>query len=114
MPVKPFSAAVLRAARLSRLPGVTIDAAARRLRVTAAEVKRARRDAPAETALSMNDMLLPALTREGRTRSGTLGDLASLAGFLDYVNHDGTQPGDVRAMLDALAQQGILSIDGDH
>lgn len=114
MPAKAFTAPVLRAARLSRVPGVTIDAAARRFRVAAADVKRARREASTETALSQNDLLLCALTREGRERSGELGDLRSLASYLDYVNHDGTQPKDVRSMLDALERDGVLAIEGDR
>ena len=62
----------------------------------------------------MNDLLLSALTSEGRATSGELGDLDALAGFVDYVNHDGSSASDVRKMLDALVEQGVITLDGDH
>ena len=60
----------------------------------------------------MNDVLIAAITKEGRAHSGELGDLESLARYLDYVNHDGSRAEDVRAMLDALVRDGVLAIAG--
>jgi len=63
-------------------------------------------------ALAMKDVLIAALTNEGRAKSGELGDLGELASYLDYVNHDGSRAEDVRVMLDGLVRDGVLSIEG--
>ena len=101
----------IRAARLSRIPGVTIAQAAKRFEVPPAQVSRARKSI-VETSLSMADLALAALTREGRRRSGALSDLKAIAGWLDYVNHDACTPAEVRALLDEQVKAGLLEIDG--
>jgi transposase-like protein len=104
----------LRAAKLSRVPGVTIGEAAKRMGVTLSQVRRARQDDSADTRLSLEELVLAALTREGRQRSGKLDSLSALADWVDYVNHDGCQPDEVRRMLRSLAKQGVLSLEGDR
>jgi hypothetical protein len=108
---KPTSADVLRAAKLSRVPGVTVAEAAKRLGVPASAVSRARKTAP---ALSIDELALAALTKNGGSREGTLSDelLAGIAGWVDYVNHDGCTAREARAMLDRWVRQGTLAIEG--
>ncbi len=108
MPPRPLHPDTLRAAKLSRVPGVTIaDACARFPGVTAAAVSRARKRI--ETRPTLAELALAALTRNGSERSGELGELAHLASYLDYVNHDGCTAAEARALLDACPQ---LSIRG--
>lgn len=97
----------LRAARLSRIPGVTVAEAAKRFRVTAAAVRRARLEVP---GFRLEDLALSCLTRDGRVRKGTLGDLSGIAGYIDYVNHDGCTPAGVRRLLRASVRAGVLAI----
>ena len=100
----------MRAAKLSRIPGVKIDDARRRFGVTAAAIKKARKDPRSQPTLA--ELALAALTSNGCTRSGTLDDLASIASWLDYVNHDGSTEADVRRLLAECAHAGLLSIEG--
>jgi hypothetical protein len=100
-----------RAARLSRIPGMTIRAAASRMGVPEAAVRRARR---AVGQPGVEDLLLAALTDHGRVESGPLPDLAGIAAWIDYVNHDGATAADVRARLDALVASGALRIADGH
>jgi hypothetical protein len=100
----------LRAAKLSRIPGVTIDAARKRFGVTAAAIKKARKDPRSQPTLA--ELALSALTRNGTTRAGTLDDLAAIASWLDYVNHDGSTAADVRNLLAECARAGLIAIDG--
>jgi len=100
----------LRAAKLSRIPGVTIEEARKRFDVTAAAIKKARKDPRSQPTLA--ELALAALTRNGTTRSGTLDDLAGIAGWLDYVNHDGSTEADVRKLLAECANTGLISLEG--
>ena len=111
---KPPADDAVRAARLSRLPGVTIDEACRRFGVSRYAVRRLRRQDPARTALSLSDLVLAALTREGRDTEGTLSDLAAIAGWLDYVNHDGSRVRDVERILAELVHEGWLALEGQR
>ncbi len=87
---------VLRAAKLSRIPGVTIDEARARFGVTRAAIQKARKD-PASTP-SLAELALAALTSNGTVTSGTL-DLASIAAWIDYVNHDACTIDEARRLL---------------
>ena len=102
---------VARAAKLSRVPGVTIAEAAARFAVTPSAVARARKTAP---ALSLAELALAAITSNGARQSGTLtaAGLAQVASFIDYVNHDGCRAEDVRALLAACGAQGTLELRG--
>lgn|GEM_PF-3401727 len=108
-PIIPPEVAV-RAARLSRLPAMTIAKAAARFGVSRGAVERARRERPDETRLSLDDYLLATLSDDGLAETGTIGDLASLAGYIDYINHDGCNADDIQRMLDALVSDGKISI----
>ena len=74
--------------------------------VVTSRVTRARRDPTTKPTL---DELLAALTRNGELASGTL-DLASIARWLDYVDHSAYTTAEVRAML---ARSRHLAIDGE-
>jgi hypothetical protein len=105
-------AAARRAARLSRLPGVTLDEACKRCGVTKAALQRARKALGVEAMPGPEDLVLAALTRNGARRRGTLpAELDGLAGFIDYVNKDGCTAAEVRAMLRRLARRRVLTLD---
>lgn len=108
----PLSPELRRAARLSRVPGVTLAEAAARFGVAESAIARARRQHPAETELSLLDLLLAALTSDGQLQAGELGDLVALAKWLDHLNHDGSTPDDVERMLRALETAGQLAREG--
>lgn len=91
-----------RAAKLSRIPGVTIDEARARFGVSRAAIQNARKD-PASSP-SLAELALAALTSNGTVTSGKLGDLQSIAGWIDYVNHDACTVEDVRRLLAACPQ----------
>ena len=102
---------VSRAVKLSRIPGVTIAEAAKTIGVSAAAVKRAR--AGEATAPTRDDLLLAALTKNGTLREGPVGDRAALAGWLDYVNKDGTTADEVGRDLERLARDGHIALGDD-
>src|SRR6478735_2392097 len=104
-----ISANALRAARLSRVPGVTIAEAAARFDVPLAQVRRARSDV---AALTLPELVLAALSQNGLLQSFPIADLSSVAGYIDYVNHDGCNEEDVRAMLEELARAEAIAIEG--
>ena len=97
-----------RAAKLSRVPGVTIAEACERFAVPAAAVRRARAD-PA-TAPTLAELALAALTTNGTVTSGAL-ELAGVAGWIDHLNHDGCTETEARALLESCAE---LAIEGDR
>jgi transposase-like protein len=90
---------VLRAARLSRVPGVTISEACARFDVTSSAVAKARktvRDLPLE------ELAVAALTTNGTVETGALTPeiLESIANWIDAINRDGCQPAEVLVHLD--------------
>jgi hypothetical protein len=99
-----------RAVKLSLLPGVTLAEAARRTGVSLAALRRAKKAAPAN--LTRDDLILAALTKNGEQREGTVGDLASLASFIDYLNHDGSTAAGVENDLRRLASEGRIALAG--
>jgi hypothetical protein len=106
MPKPPSSTLELRAAKLSHVPGMTIDEASERFRIGAAAIKRARKDPASKPSLA--ELALAALTYNGTQREGAL-ELAPIASWIDYVNHDGCTEADVRALLDSCE---LLAIEG--
>ncbi len=98
----------MRAAKLSRVPGVTVAEAAGRFGISTAAVSRARKNAA--TAPSLAELALAALTRNGTLREGPL-ELAAVAGWIDYIDHDGCTEAQARALLEACPQ---LAIAGDR
>ena len=109
---KPAAVDVARAAKLSRVPGVTIAEAAARFAVPPSAVARARKTTP---ALSLAELALAAVTDNGARSKGTLSaaGLARVAGWIDYINHDGCSAEDVREMLAESVQQGALTLQGE-
>jgi len=110
---RPITDAELRSAKLSRIPGVTIAESAARFSVTAARVSAARKRYPEETRITLAELALAALTHNGLDSSCSLADLASVAEWLDYVNHDASTIEDVRLLLNELAEQGLLELRGE-
>ncbi len=104
---KPISAAALRAAKLSHVPGVTIAEACERFAVTKAEVARARKTP--ESRPSLAELALAALTKNGTRQSGDTSELAGVASWIDYINKDGCTADDVRALLGTL-----VSFEGER
>lgn len=100
-----------RAARLARLPGLTLAAVRARTGLSASELKRARAAFAEERFPGREDLLISALTRAGQDREGALGDPRGLASYLDYLNHDGTGADEVLAMIAALADRGVLAVE---
>ncbi len=104
-----------RALRLSFLPGATQAEACRATGVSPAALRRARREAAAQPIrIDRVDLVLAALTQLGRHRTGPLGELATLASWLDYVNHDGTTAESLEQELAALVRDGWIAIEAGH
>lgn len=60
---------------------------------------------------SARDLLvLAAITADGTRAEGALSELEAIAGWIDYVNHDGTTPAELRADLERFAQAGLVSL----
>ena len=106
MPKPPASPLELRAAKLSHVPGMTIDEASERFRIGAAAIKRARKDPASKPSLA--ELALAALTYNGTQSEGEL-ELARIAGWIDYLNHDACSEAEARALLESCAQ---LAIEG--
>jgi len=86
----------VRAAKLSRVPGVTIAEACARFGVSRAAVARARKSV---ADLSLAELAIAALTDHGTKAKGPASDLAGVAKWLDYVNHDASTVDDVKRLL---------------
>lgn len=108
--VKPITESELRAAKLSRVPGVRIAEAAARFSVAAARVSAARKHCP---ELTTAELALAALTRNGQDSKFSIGELDHVARWLDYVNHDSSTARDVRRLLEDLAEQGWLKLGNE-
>ncbi|HVY24911.1 MAG TPA: hypothetical protein VHB79_00115 [Polyangiaceae bacterium] len=106
----PSSEQELRAVKLSGVPGVTLKEAAARFQVPLARVRSARRRMPELARLSLAELALAALTNNGLEAEFSLAELARVAAWLDYLNHDGSTEADVRRLLDALAEQGVIEL----
>jgi hypothetical protein len=106
-------ALLVQAARLSAIPGVTIAEACERYgvgRSAVARVKKELRGAPP----SLDDLLIAALSCNGEQSEGELpADYAHLAGWLDYINHDGCTADEARARVAKLAVDGLVELRGE-
>ncbi len=60
------------------------------------------------------ELVLAALSSEGQRSEGALTDVNGIAGWIDYINHDGCTAADVRRILDGLVEDGALSIEGNR
>lgn len=109
---RPARALLVKAARLSALPGVTMAEACARYGVGRSAVTRVRNELGGARP-SLDDLLVAALTKNGEHHEGTLPtDYAPLASWLDYVEHDGCTPDEARARVAGLAERGLLEIRG--
>ena len=108
--MKPISPVALRAAKLSRVPGVTLTEARERFGVKKSELARARKQV---ATLSTEELVLAMLTKNGVEPSGALVDLEGMAAYIDYVNHDGSTAADIQRMLDGHVKTGWLAIHQD-
>ncbi len=103
------SADEMRAAKLSWVPGVTIDEACERFGVKRTAVSRARK-AP-ETKPSLAELALAALTENGTRDRGTTGDLAGVASWISYVDHADSSAAEIRQLLAPMVTDGQLALD---
>jgi len=111
---KPLGPDVIRAAKLSRVPGVTIALACKRFGVSKAAVDRARKAKLPGTEPSLAEQALAALTHNGVDATGSLAELEGVARWIDYLDHDACTVADVRRMLAPFEATGQLTIEGDR
>lgn len=107
----PTPESLLLAARLSLLNGVSRDEACRRAGVSRSDLLRARRELGLAAYPTRHDLVLAALTDCGRNTTGEVHELASIASYVDWQNHDGSTAEDVRQLIDDLIAQGTLAIE---
>ena len=112
--MKPLPPELVRAARLSALPGITLAVACKRFGVTKAALQRARKQLGAAALRpSREDLVLAILTDYATVTDGELpSDLARLASYIDFVDKDGCTADDVRGVLDELARTGVIDVTG--
>lgn len=111
---KPPRSALLQAARLCALPGVTIAKACERYGVGRSALQRVRKELGLGRP-SLDDLLIAQLSRNGELRRGPLPrDYAGLASWFDYIDHDGCTPDEARARVRSLAERGLIAIEGDQ
>jgi transposase-like protein len=105
---------LLRAARLSAIPGVTLDEACRRYGIKKSALLRARKTlGRSQLQPSTDDLLLAALSNNGSATQGQLPeDLGGIASWIDHINHDGCDANEIRRLLASLAARGMLAIAG--
>lgn len=99
-----------RAARLSRLPGVSLGAASAASGVPLSALRRARAALGLAAYPSRADLVLAALTGSGARAEGPVPELGHVAAFLDWANHDGSTAEEVASLLDALIAEGALAV----
>lgn len=90
---------VLRAARLSRVPGVSISEACERFGVRPSDVQRVRKTV---RDLSLEELVVAGLTANGTKTSGAITPevLESLASWIDMVDKGGCNAAEILALLD--------------
>lgn len=104
---------LVQAARLSAIPGVTIAEACARYGVGRSAMARVKKELHG-AAPSLDDLLIAALSSNGEQREGELpADYARLAGWLDYINHDGCTADEARARVAKLAADGLIELRGE-
>lgn len=96
---------------MTRLPGITIAEASRRTGVPAREISRIRRTHQEDHWLSRTGLVVAALTNCATLRAGKVGDLQSIAAFVDWQNHDGSTAQDISRLLDELVAEGTLEVN---
>jgi hypothetical protein len=109
---RPPRAQLVKAARLSAIPGVTMAEACERYGVGRSAVARVKKELGGAPP-SLHDLLIAALAGNGKHDQGELPqDYATLASWLDYLNHDGCTADEARARVVTLAEEGLIEIRG--
>lgn len=109
---RPSRSSLVRAARLSAIPGVTLAQACARYDVRRTAVSRVKKELGGARP-SLDDLLVAALSSNGEHTEGELpSDYAHLASWLDYLEHDGCTADEARARVARLAESGLLELDG--
>lgn len=110
-----LSPELMRAARLSGLPGVTLDAACERFGVTKGALQGARKQL-GESWLrpSREDLVLAILTEYAAETDGALPDLVTIASYVDFVEKDGCTPAEVRVVLERLEAQNFIEMSDER
>ena len=93
-----------RAAKLAQLPGVTRKQAAARFGISVGMLRRALQEHGAATRWTREDLVLHCLSAGGQRREGELGELGTLASYLDFVNKDGSSAEVARRAADDLSR----------
>lgn len=110
--LRPPRAMLVKAARLSAMPGVTMAEACERYGVGRSAVARVKKQLGGARP-SLPDLLIAALSGNGKDEQGELPrDYRTLASWLDYLNHDGCTPDEARARVIALAEEGLIELRG--
>lgn len=107
-----LSPELLRAARLSGLPGVTLDTACKRFGVTEGALQRARAElGPTWLRPSREDLVLAMLTDYATESEGPVPtELDTMATYVDFVEKDGCTAVEVRALIDDLVTRKLLTV----
>jgi len=103
-----------RACKLAQLPSVTLSAAAERFGISVGMLRRALKEYGSESFWTRGDLVLHCLSRAGEQAEGELGDLSTLASYLDYVNKDGSTAEAVKELIDGLVADGRLEVEGQR
>lgn len=110
---RPARALLVKAARLSALPGVTMAEACERYGVGRSAVARVKKELRGARP-SLEDLLIAALSRNGELQEGELpSDYAMLASWFDYIDHDGCTADEARARVAKLATDGLIELRGE-
>jgi hypothetical protein len=110
---RPPRATLVKAARLSAIPGVTIAEACERYGVGRSAVARVKKELRG-AAPSADDLLIAALSHNGEQEAGELPrDYATLASWLDYIDHDGCTADEARTRVAKLASDGLIELRGE-
>jgi hypothetical protein len=102
----------IRAARLSKMPGVSMAEACERTGTKPAAVTRALRRLGLNAVPTRHDLLMACLTAGGKLSEGFVPDLNALATYLKTHSHDETTAAQIQVLLDDLVARGVIAIAG--
>ena len=107
-----FSPEVMRAARLSSLPGITLATACERFGVDKGALQNARKKlGPTWLRPSREDLVLASLTDYATLTEGPIpASLDSIASYIDFVEKDGCRADEVQTVVNALAKHKLLEL----
>jgi hypothetical protein len=106
-----FSPGVMRAARLSGLPGITLDTACERFGV---EMSALQKLGPTWLRPSREDLVLAVLTDYATLTEGPLpATLDAIASYVDFVEKDGCRADEVQTVVNGLAKHKLIELTPD-